>query len=202
MTVNEPHGRPILCMDVLGDKVVTGSSDHGLREYNIGSCKQIRQLYTKKYGHGEWVTSVSYAPDGRVLSGGMDAKLCCWDKRIVRCDDLTGHKGSISKVLVDATGTAISCSYDGSLLIWDLSSKECLQGLVRGHKDAVTTFEWQNSLMVSGARNGSLAIWDINVGKAVTKTQPHEGAVSKIKFYNDAEDTSIIVSGGLNDGAI
>lgn len=84
MTVNEPHGRPILCMDVLGDKVVTGSSDHGLREYNIISCKQIRQLYSKTYGHSEWVTTVSYAPDGRVLSGGMDAKLCLWDKKAVR----------------------------------------------------------------------------------------------------------------------
>ena len=61
-------------MDVLGDRVVTGSSDHGLREYNITTGKQIRQLYSKRYGHTEWVTSVSYAPDGRVLSGGMDAK--------------------------------------------------------------------------------------------------------------------------------
>lgn len=82
--MNEPHGRPILCMDVLGDKVVTGSSDHGLREYSIITGKQIRQLYAKRYGHSEWVTSVSYAPDGRVLSGAMDCKLCLWDKKAVR----------------------------------------------------------------------------------------------------------------------
>eukprot|EP00343_Euplotes_focardii_P008513 CAMPEP_0205822068 /NCGR_PEP_ID=MMETSP0206-20130828/10840_1 /ASSEMBLY_ACC=CAM_ASM_000279 /TAXON_ID=36767 /ORGANISM="Euplotes focardii, Strain TN1" /LENGTH=220 /DNA_ID=CAMNT_0053118021 /DNA_START=1 /DNA_END=663 /DNA_ORIENTATION=+ len=200
--VNEPHGRPILCMDVLGSKVVTGSSDHGLREYNIGTCRQIRQLYSKRYGHGEWVTSCAYASDGRVLSGGMDSKLCSWDKKVVRCDDLTGHKGSISKVKVDAAGVGISGSYDGSLLVWDLSTKECLQGLFKGHKDAITTFEWSNSLMVSGARNGSIAIWDINVGKPVKKAQTHEGAVAKIAFFSDGEDTNLIITAGINDGVV
>ena len=84
LAVNEPHGRPILCMDVLGDKVVTGSSDHGLREYNIATGRQIRQLYTKRYGHTDWVTSCSYAPDGKVFSGAMDSKLCVWDKKAAR----------------------------------------------------------------------------------------------------------------------
>lgn len=189
-------------MDVLGDKVVTGSSDHGLREYKMGSMTQIRQLYNKRFGHSEWVTSVSYALDGRILSGGMDAKLCSWDKRVVRCDDLTGHKGSVSKVLVDNSGVGMSASYDGSILIWDLKTKECLQGLFRGHKDAVTTFEWRNSLMVSGARDGSLAFWDINVGKAFKKSRGHEGAVSKMKFFDDGQDTSIIITAGLNDGVV
>ena len=77
-----------------------------------------------------------------------------WDKRAVRCDDLCGHKGSISKVQVDKTGTGLSASYDGSLLVWDLGSKECLKGLFKGHKDAVTTFAWNNSLVVSAAKNG------------------------------------------------
>ena len=28
-------------------------------------------------------------------------------------------------------------------------------------------FEWANSLVVSGARDGSLALWDINTGTAI-----------------------------------
>ena len=131
----------------------------------------------------------------------MDWKLCLWDKKAVRCDDLTGHKGSVSKVKVDSNGVGISASYDASLLVWDLSTKECLQGLFKGHKDAITTFEWYNSLLVSGARDGSIAIWDINTGKAIKKTAAHEGAVSKFKFH-DGEDSSLIISAGLNDGAL
>ena len=214
-TVNEPHGRPILCMDVLGDKVVTGSSDHGLREYVLTASrarpsmassqpvmKQKRQLYNKKYGHTEWVTTVAYAPDGKVLSGAMDSKLCLWDKSAVRCDDITGHKSSISKVMVDSNGVGISASYDASLLVWDLSSKECLTGLFKGHKDAVTTFDWYNSLVISAARDGSLAFWDINSGKALKKTVAHEGAVAKIKIFENDSENSIILTSGLNDGVV
>lgn len=108
----------------------------------------------------------------------------------------------MSKVLVDVTGTGISTSYDGSLLIWDLGTKEVLQGLFKGHKDAVTTFEWHNSLVISGGRDGSLAFWDINEGKAFKKANAHEGAVSKIKFYDDGVDSSIIITAGLNDGVV
>ena len=29
------HGRGIFCMSIQGDSLVTGSADHGLREYNL-----------------------------------------------------------------------------------------------------------------------------------------------------------------------
>lgn len=103
---------------------------------------------------------------------------------------------------MDDNCIAISSSYDASLLVWDLNTKECLQGLFHGHKDAITTFEWHNSLIVSGSRDGSLAFWDINTGKAFKKTSSHEGAVSKIKLYDDGVDSNIILTAGLNDGVV
>ena len=30
-----PHDRPIFCLDVGSETFVTGSADHGLREYNM-----------------------------------------------------------------------------------------------------------------------------------------------------------------------
>ena len=64
--------------------------------------------------------------DGRVLSCGMDKLLCLWDKRLVKCEKLTGHNGSISKIKVDSGDIAITAAYDASLLIWNLNTKECL----------------------------------------------------------------------------
>ena len=97
---------------------------------------------------------------------------------------------------------AISTSYDASLLLWDLKTKECLQGLFKGHKDAVTTFEWHNSLVVSAARDGSLAFWDLNEGKAFKKSKGHEGAISKVKLFDDGVDSNLIITAGLNDGCL
>jgi WD40 repeat protein len=131
----------------------------------------------------------------------MDKRLCLWDKSIVKCNDLQGHNGSISKVKVDEQNVAISASYDSSLLIWNLDTLECSQGLFNGHTDAVTEFDWRNSLCVSGDRKGGVAFWDINTGKTLREIQAHASAVSKICFFSDGSD-NLIATAGLKDGKL
>jgi len=71
-------------MSILNDSLVTGSADHGLREYNLykilnfyeiiifrRTLKYRRELFPKKWGHSEWVTTCAHLSDGRILSGGM-----------------------------------------------------------------------------------------------------------------------------------
>lgn len=53
-----------------GTEAVVGSADHGLKVFALDTCKQRRNLYTKKFGHTEWVTTCCYLPDGRIVSGG------------------------------------------------------------------------------------------------------------------------------------
>ena len=152
---------------------MTASSDHGLRVYNLRTGRKQRELYNKRYGHTDWVTTCAYVNDGRILSGSMDKRLCLWDKSAVRCSDLVGHNGSISKVKVDSNNVAISSAYDSALLVWKLNTLECAMGLFKGHKDSVTEFEWFNSLCVSGDRSGGIAFWDINEGKAIKTVKAH-----------------------------
>ena len=92
---------------------MTGSADHGLRMYNMykqyyrikypkqnkernytfrNSGKHMKQLYTKAYGHKEWVTSVAFCPNGRILSASMDNYLCHWEARVLKCQNLKAHK--------------------------------------------------------------------------------------------------------------
>ena len=97
----------------------------------------------------------------------MDKRLCLWDRSIVKCNDLSGHNGSISKVKIDDRNIAISACYDASLLIWNLDTLECCQGLFSAHQDAVMEFEWHNSLCVSGDRKGKVVFWDINAAKTL-----------------------------------
>ncbi len=94
------HGGPILCMDAKNDIIVTGSTDHGLRVYNMTTGKQIKELFNKSYGHTEWVTACAILNDSRVVSGGMDSNLCIWESKSVKCKYLKEHTGSISKVII------------------------------------------------------------------------------------------------------
>lgn len=70
-------------------------------------------------------------------------------------------RGSISKVMAsDSVG--ISSSYDASIIMWDIKKKKSGAKLIGPHKEAVMDFDWHNSLLVSGDKNGIISIWDLN----------------------------------------
>lgn len=196
------HGGPILCMDIQGDVIVTGSTDHGLRVYSLSTGKQLKQLYTKNFGHTEWVTTCTFLPDGRIVSGGMDSNLCVWEAKGVKCKFIQEHTGSISKVKADETGVCLSSSYDTSVRIYDMNSTACI-GILKGtHKTPVTDFEWSNSLCVTGGRDGLIGVWDVNSQKCVMTQKSHNGQVAKIKLHTDTGDNNLIISAGTNDGTL
>lgn len=51
----------------------------------MSTGKPRRQLYNKRNGHSEWVTCVQHLADGRIASGGMDSKICLWNKSGTTC---------------------------------------------------------------------------------------------------------------------
>ena len=111
-TVSE---RNLFCLSVHGDHAVVGGADHGLHEIELrggaagAPLRRRRELYTRAHGHSEWVTDVAHLPDGRVVSAGMDSKLCVWNAAgAPRCAELLGHTGSVSAVRVSADGASRS----------------------------------------------------------------------------------------------
>eukprot|EP00928_Gymnodinium_smaydae_P040711 TRINITY_DN27588_c0_g1_i1.p1 TRINITY_DN27588_c0_g1~~TRINITY_DN27588_c0_g1_i1.p1 ORF type:complete len:671 (-),score=134.83 TRINITY_DN27588_c0_g1_i1:110-2122(-) len=191
--------RNILCMSVLGEKAVVGSADHGLKELNITAGQQLRNFYTKRFGHAEWVTTVSHCPDGKIISGGQDSKLCLWNSSGVACVDLTGHLGPVSRVRVDGQGKlAISSSYDRTLSVWDLKSKRALASC-SGHSAPVMDFVWWDSVVASGDRSGVVKLWDTNHAQNVGTLKGHKGHITAMLAVPDGEGVPTIVT-GAQDG--
>ena len=196
------HGGPILCMDNNQDIVVTGSSDHGLRVYNLSDGKQTKELFNKKYGHHEWVTTVQILGSRKIVSGGMDSLICLWESSGVKCKTLTAHTGSISKIVADKnTGVFLSSSYDSSVRIWNESSMGPLACLSGVHKGPVTEMNWQSSLCISTDKTGLCALWDINSEKCVSKNKWHMSQVSNVIFHSDVKN-NLIITTGVNDGIL
>eukprot|EP00741_Cyanophora_paradoxa_P016171 tig00000042_g15611.t1 len=211
----EASERPILCMSVLGNEAALGGSDHGVNCFNIDTGSQTRNLYTKQYGHSEWVTCITHLPDGRILSGGMDSKLCLWDARGVRCSDLKGHGGSVSCVKAMEAGRAVSGAYDRTLRIWDTSRRQELKALP-GHAGPVLDIAWGGSskleiargggraatplspLLVSGSRDSTIRLWDADSGQCVRVLKGHKGHVEQVAIL---EGMDLILS-GAQDGCL
>lgn len=96
---------------------------------------------------------------------------------------------------------ALSSGYDAQILVWDLNSGECLQGLFGGHRQAVLDFAWNQSLAVSVDKAGVVAFWDINQGKPLRVSQGHKNSIGKVKFHSsDSATNHLVLTGGLGDG--
>ena len=76
-------------------------------------------------GHAEWVSCCKYLPDGRIVSGAMDSKVCVWAAKGVSSQTLEGHSGAVSALEVlknQGTGVLVaSASYDKSIRLWQVS---------------------------------------------------------------------------------
>ncbi|KAL9656999.1 hypothetical protein ABK040_007087 [Willaertia magna] len=182
------HQRPInvLCKKD-EDTIITGSQDHSCKVIKVSEAIVERELYNKKYGHKEWITSIAYSDVcSKIITAAMDSKICIWETRgPVKCIDLIGHLGSI-----------ISSSYDKSIKIWSLQNNNCmntLQNTKLGHDKAIQTFLWNNSLICSGGRDGLICMWDIQTGDLIAVGDEHKAPISCI--ISDELNESIITGG-------
>jgi WD40 repeat protein len=117
-----PDGRQLL---------EAGGPDGKVRLWQVATGKEVRTFA----GHGEWVCGVAFSPTGdRALScyggtwdngwhRGKDRTVRLWDVATGRqlMEPLSGHLHWVSACAFTADGRrAISCSYDGTLRLWQL----------------------------------------------------------------------------------
>lgn len=194
----QTHDREVLCCDIRGYDLVTGSADHAAHLYDLKKKELRRRLFTKQYGHHEWVTCCSFAYDGRIVTGGMDSVVCMWDKSIPKCIDCTDHEASVSQVICDPhEPVCISSSYDKTLKVWNINTHQCIKTFT-GHTGAVNDFTWRRSLALSIGRDGLLIGWDVNSGQRIA-TVRHSSHVAAVSLLNDEAG---IIATGTQDGTV
>lgn len=195
-TLFDASNEPILCSSLSpsGTECVIGGCDHGLRVFNVANGKQTRNLYTKKFGHSEWVSCVTYCPDGSIISGGMDKKLCLWKPNSTVCSDLLGHGHSISDVQVTANGSIIvSSSYDKTIKLWSIRGVEL--STLLGHRAPVLHFAILGGYIVSGSRDGVLLAWDMSRDGGSMEFARHNGHVTAVQTGIGSSDAPLVTTG-------
>ncbi|TMW55599.1 hypothetical protein Poli38472_010481 [Pythium oligandrum] len=222
--VQNVSAQPIMCMSMSPDRreVVVGSSDHALYTIPLGSSSapgarggraaqglgRSRTLYTKKFGHTEWVTCATYLPDNRILSGGMDSKLCLWDATGVKCEDLVGHSGSVTLVKTLSEEIAISASYDKTVRAWNVGRKASsrqreLASIKVGSAPILdmSVLATAAPSVITGDRDGCAHVVDVNDNKVSRKfTAAHRGHTTSV-LASQYDESAVCFSGG-QDGAV
>ena len=86
-------------------------------------------------GHTDWVSSVSFSPDGaRIVTGSGDTTAKVWDARTgTPLLDLKGHTKVVTSVSFSPDGTRIAtASFDQTAKVWDARTGTPLLDL-KGH---------------------------------------------------------------------
>lgn len=143
-----------------GDNILTASSDHVIRIWNINTGKFIQNIK----GHSQKVYSAVYSADGKcIVSASADSTIRIWDATTgLETRRLLGHTGSVYSAVFSPDGNRIvSVSEDKTARIWDVQSGINI-GVLEGHKREVCSVAYSpdGKYIASSSRDKTIRIWD------------------------------------------
>jgi len=100
----------------------------------------------------------------------------------------------------------VSGNADYTLKVWNIRSGECLHTL-EGHKNAVTSVQFDDDYIVSSSDDGTVKVWDLHTAQMVRellclKNADGDGATPNVAWRLQFNRTSIVVAVKGGNGVI
>lgn len=175
----------------------------------LGAHMQTSDLKATLSGHTDSITSVAYAPDGKLLaSASADNTIRVWDVAAKKEKwILKGHAQRITAVNFRPDGAVLaSNSYDQSVKLWDMTSGQEIATL-NGPEDPVASvaFSPDGKLLATAGRpsqqsNPAVLLWDATnftkEGKPLAQVATSFSAVHFLAFSPDSNLLAVGKDGG------
>jgi len=206
------HNHFVNCVHVMPDgmTIVSGSDDNTVKVWNSHDNSCIMTIPCP-----DWVRSLVAIDDQTILAGLGDGKIVK-----IKIDLSSGHRSIVSTwtghsnivmamALLHDGYTVLSGSCDETLKLWDSRDGSCLATL-RGHSDSVyclslippspsssSSSSDHHQLAVSGSKDNTLIIWDLNEMKAIKTLRGHIDFVYSVaclsydRIVSGSDDNSI-----------
>jgi len=150
-----------------GQFCISSSWDNSLRLWDITYGKTIQTFL----GHQKDVLSVCFSKDERqIISGSRDGTVKLWNN-LGKCkktykENTKNYWIIFVCFLQFDSPSFISCSWDGTIDIWDIPSNK-IKNRLKGHKGYVQNIAISpdSSLCASGGQDGYIMLWDLQEGK-------------------------------------
>jgi cilia- and flagella-associated protein 52 len=152
-----------------GKSIISGWSDGKIRAFLPQSGKL---LYAINDAHNHGVTALCPTNDcQRIVSGGQEGEVRLW--RIGRQTQvmeasLKEHRGRVDEVKINRNDSqAVSTSYDGSCIIWDLITHTRIMCLFESTMFKSVVYHPDESQLITTGSDRKITYWDCFDGQAI-----------------------------------
>lgn len=199
------HSGHITCICAVEGVLFTGGQDSDIMIWDLSTLTYIGTLP----GHRGSVRCLAASYASKVLlSGSEDRTVRVWSLDTFRTEKtLLGHAGSVCSILImEQSGSFVSGSEDRTMRVWSLQEPfDLLHCVDKAHVGGVSCLVTLGApaaddpiVVVSGARDRSLKVWDPETWCARSLHPPHYDGVTSIavasqrqRFYSASRDRSI-----------
>lgn len=187
------HQDSIYCLQLIKDRIYTGSRDRTVKVWDATSGACIKTLH----GHEGSVLCLR-CDDTIMLTGSSDCKVIVWDMltHSIR-QELIGHRSGVLDLAFNSNWI-VSCSKDTTIKVWCRNTGK-LAGTICGHSGPVNALQLANNgTLLSASGDSTMKLWEVGSRNLLRTFDGHLRGLACIKLI---ESLGLVISGS-NDETI
>ena len=200
----EPQLSLLLALEAVNKTYAVDQTASAEAEDALYRALQSSQLQLTLSGHTDWVSDITFSPDGtRLATTGLDNTVRVWDAKTGQVLlTLADHSRPVNTVTFSPDGARLATAgEDGFIIVWNAETGSHL-GVFNGDNGAVRALAFSPDNLHLAAANEDLTvrIWNTTTRRSLYRLFGHEASLTDVVFSpngdffaSSAEDGRVIV---------
>ncbi|WP_263420148.1 WD40 repeat domain-containing protein [Tolypothrix sp. PCC 7601] len=165
-----------------GETIATGSDDQTVKLWN-----RKGQLLKSFDAHARLINSISFSPDGQIVTNSNDDTAKLWSREGKLIATLVGHKDNVNSATFSPDGKILAtASSDKTVKLWNRKGK--LLKTFTGHSEPVNSvsFSPDGKILATASNDKTVKLWN-REGKLLKTFTGHNEQVNSVSFSPDGK---------------